>query len=298
MVKIMAKRFISKKNHKINFFKLVIIIGILYFLINFLIHKVNGTIDESLITKMILNIYSNKLDIKFNKINLNDPEIILNTALNYSNIIKLDKNKESQETFKENDSIGRIYIYNTHQTEEYDAGSLINYNIDLTVYTASNILKSKLKNFNIEVFVEDRKVIDYLNKYGYNYNQSYKITREFLETAPTDIDLYIDLHRDSVGRDKTVTTINNMPYAKVMFVVGTNYQNYNLNMDLATKLNNKLIEFSSDITRGIYTRHSVYNQDFSPNVILLELGGPYNTLEEIENTLTIFASIINDYLGG
>lgn len=294
----MAKRFVSKKNHKINFFKFVITIGILYFLINFIVHKINGSIDESLITKMILNVYSNKLDVKLDKINLSNPEIILNTALNYSNIIKLDKKEESQETFKENDRIGRIYIYNTHQTEEYDSGALKNYNIDLTVYTASNILKSKLESYNIEVFVEDRKVKDYLNKYGYNYNQSYKISREFLENSPKDIDLYIDLHRDSVGRDKTAVTINNMSYAKVMFVVGTNYQNFNLNMDLATKLNNKLIEFSSDITRGIYTRHSVYNQDFSPNVILLELGGPYNTLEEIENTLTIFASVINDYLGG
>lgn len=300
MVNNMAKRFISRKNsNKTSLLKIILIISVLYFILNYFINKINGTIDQSLISKMLLNVYSNKLDIELDNIDLNNPEIILNTALNYSDIIKLDKKKEETETtFKENESIARVYIYNTHQTEEYDAGALANYNIDLTVYTASDILKSKLENYNIEVFVEERNVKEYLNKYGYTYNQSYKVSREFLESSPEDIDLYIDLHRDSAGRETTAITINNLNYAKVMFVVGTNYENYNLNLDLSTKLNNKFIEFSPDITRGIYTRHSVYNQDFSPNVILLELGGPYNTLEEIENTLTVFASVVNSYLGG
>lgn len=293
----MGKRFITKKNNN-SLIKIILIIGIIYILLNFIISKIKGNVDESILTKTILNIYSNKLDLNLDKIDLNNPEIILRTALNYSNIIKLDKKKEVEPTFKENNNLGRVYIYNTHQTEEYDAGLLSNYNIDLTVYTASEILKTKLEKYNIETFVEEKNIKEYLNKYGYNYNQSYKISREFLSSAPEDIDLYIDLHRDSANREVTAVTIDNKNYAKVMFVIGTNYENYNLNLDLATKLNNKFIEFSPNITRGIYTRHSVYNQDFSPNVILLELGGPYNTLEEIENTLTVFADVINSYLGG
>lgn len=294
----MSKRFVTKKNNN-SIVKIIIFIGIIYVLLNFIISKIKGNVDESLISKTILNIYSNKLNLNLNKINLRDPEIILKTALNYNKFIKLDTKEETQETFKENDSeFARIYIYNTHQTEEYDAGMLSDYNIDLTVYTASHILKSKLENYNIKVFVEDKNVKEYLDKYSYNYNQSYKITKEFLESSPENIDLYIDLHRDSANREVTAINIDGINYAKVMFVVGTNYKTYNLNLDLSTKLNNKFIEFNPNITRGIYTRHSVYNQDYSPNVILLELGGPYNTLEEIENTLTVFASVINSYLGG
>jgi len=298
MVNNMTRKFVSKKNNN-NRLKIILLIIVLYIILNFLINKVNGTIDNSLISKSLLNIYSNKLNINLDKIDLKDPEIILKTALNYNKLIKLEKKEETKETFNENENdFGRIYIYNTHQSEEYDSGLLSNYNIDLTVYTASYILKSKLEEYNIKVFVEDKNVKEYLNKYGYNYNQSYKISREFLELAPDNIDLYIDLHRDSANREVTAINIDGTNYAKVMFVVGTNYQNYNLNLDLSTKLNNKIIEFNPLLTRGIYTRHSVYNQDFSPNVILLELGGPYNTLEEIENTLTIFASVINSYLGG
>ena len=55
------------------------------------ISKIKGNADESILTKTILNIYSNKLDLNLDKIDLNNPEIILKTALNYSNIIKLDK---------------------------------------------------------------------------------------------------------------------------------------------------------------------------------------------------------------
>lgn len=296
MVNNMGKRFVSRKNKGNVFIKLIIIVTMLYFILNYFINKINGTIDDALVSKLLLNVYSNNLNYDFS-IDLNDPEVILSTALNFNDVIKLEKKEEEKLVFKEN-KIYQVYIYNTHQTEEYDAGSLANYNIDLTVYTASNILKTKLDTYNIDAYVENKSVKEYLNKYGFNYNQSYKVSREFLESAPDDIDLYIDLHRDSAGKDITTAVINDKSYAKVMFVVGTNFENYNLNMELATKLNNIFIDFNPNITRGIFTRHSVYNQDFSSNVVLLELGGPYNTLEEIENTLDVLADVINSYFGG
>ena len=292
----MAKRFIARNKNNRSIIKFIIIIGILYVILNFIISKIKGSIDESLVSKLLMNVYSNKMDFNFD-LDLKNPEVILRTALNYNEIIKLEKKEEDKEVFKEN-KVYQVYIYNTHQTEEYDAGNLKNYNIDLTVYTASNILKTKLENYGIKVYVEERSIKEYLNKYGYNYNQSYKVSREFLESAPDDIDLYIDLHRDSANKDITTLVVDDKNYAKVMFVVGTNYATYNLNMDLALKLNNYFIEFNKNITRGIFTRNSIYNQDFSSNVILLELGGPYNTLEEIENTLDVFAGIINKYFGG
>ena len=292
----MSKKFKTKKNKKI--IKILFLFIIIYIILNFIIKKNNNNIDETIVSKIILNVYSNKLNINLDKIDLKNPEKILKTALNYNKNIDLDKNEVIEETFKENDNQLKVYIYNTHQTEEYDAGLLSNYNVDITVYTASYILKNKLENYNIKVYVEDKNIKEYLNKYGYSYNESYKISREFLENLPEDMDLYIDLHRDSANRKVTAVNIDRINYAKVMFVIGTDHNNYNLNLDLATKLNNELIKFSSEITRGIYTRKSIYNQDYSSNLILLELGGPYNTLEEIENTLTVFASAINSYLGG
>lgn len=294
----MGKRFVSKKKSKLNILKLIIWIGVIYILLNFLVSKLTQNTENSLLAKILSNTALNKFTLnKVKGIDLSNPEIILDTALNFNDIVKIPKKQEDKSTFQEN-KIYQVYIYNTHQTEEYDAGSLANYNIDLTVYTAANILKSKLDSYSIDTYVEDRSIQEYLNKYGFNYNQSYKISREFLETFGKEVNLYVDLHRDSAGKDVTTTTIDSKNYARVMFVVGTNYDTYNLNMEVANKLNNYFREFDPSITRGIFTRVSVYNQDLNPNIILLELGGPYNTLEEIENTLEVFASVINKYFGG
>ena len=40
----------------------------------------------------------------------------------------------------------------------------------------------------------------------------------------------------------------------------------------------------------------VFNQDLSSHAILLEVGGVDNTLEEINNTLYVFASVLNEYI--
>ena len=40
----------------------------------------------------------------------------------------------------------------------------------------------------------------------------------------------------------------------------------------------------------------VYNQDLNSNVILIEIGGNENNIEEVNNTLDIVASVIGEYL--
>ncbi len=291
----MSRKFVSKKAKKLSSLKYLIILAIVCIIINFIVNKLNQKTEESIIVKYLINTYFNQINFNKFKVDLSNPEIILDTALNFNDIIKLTPVKEDKTTFQEN-KLYQVYIYNTHQTEEYDAGSLKNYNIDLTVFTASNILEKKLSAYNIDAYVENRSVKEHLNKYGFNYNQSYKITREFLENFPNEVDLYIDLHRDSGNKEQTTVYIDNKPYAKIMFVIGTNYETYNLNMELSAKLNSYFVEFNPTISKGIFTRHSVYNQDLNPNIILIEIGGPYNTLEEVENTLDVFAEVINKYL--
>ena len=56
------------------------------------------------------------------------------------------------------------------------------------------------------------------------------------------------------------------------------------------------------MSRGIYLKEGVgvngiYNQDFSPNTILIELGGQDNTIEEVTNTINILSKILFELLG-
>jgi len=42
--------------------------------------------------------------------------------------------------------------------------------------------------------------------------------------------------------------------------------------------------------------NGVYNQDFSPDAILIEVGGQYNNISEVNNTLKVLAKILANYI--
>ena len=49
---------------------------------------------------------------------------------------------------------------------------------------------------------------------------------------------YIDIHRDSITKDKTTVIINNKSYAKILFLIGLENPNYQENLIFTEKLNN------------------------------------------------------------
>ena len=47
-----------------------------------------------------------------------------------------------------------------------------------------------------------------------------------------------------------------------------------------------------------YGVNGVYNQDFSPNVFLIEVGTKDSTKEEVINTINILKEALLEYIGG
>ena len=197
-----------------------------------------------------------------------------------------------------------VYIYNSHQTESYKSDFAESFNINNTVYLASHILKEYLEDLGIGVIVEENNIVDILNTNGWKYGSSYKASRILLEQAKSNnpsLTFFIDLHRDSASYERTMTEIDGKKYAKIMFVVGLKHDNYAPNLELANVLNEKLKEVNPNLSRGVLEKdnagaNGIYNQDFDPNTILIEVGGQYNYIEEVNNTLKIFADILYDYL--
>ena len=116
------------------------------------------------------------------------------------------------------------------------------------------------------------------------------------------LNYFIDIHRDSVGEDITTTTINNKVYAKILFVLGLENKNYKENKVLITKLNDYLNSHYKGISRGIYEKkgsgvNGVYNQDFHPNTILIEIGGVDNNMESVVNSTEIIAESLYYIIG-
>ena len=129
-----------------------------------------------------------------------------------------------------------------------------------------------------------------------SYEKSYLATRSFLKDKLNEyeFDLIIDLHRDAVSKDKTTTTIDGKDYAKVMFVANVNYKD---NIALANKLNDIINNKFESLSRGIYNKYvDNFNQDLNKNVLLLELGGNYNTIDEVLNTIDALALSIKELL--
>ena len=55
------------------------------------------------------------------------------------------------------------------------------------------------------------------------------------------------------------------------------------------------------LSRGIYKKkgagvNGVYNQDFSPKTILIEVGGQDNTIDEVFNTCEAISTILTEYI--
>lgn len=197
-----------------------------------------------------------------------------------------------------------IYIYNTHQTENYKSPKIDKFNLDYNVMFASQLLKLYLEEYGIDSIVEEDSISKILSNNNLKYKDSYKASRILLEDAKNknpDIRYFIDLHRDSSVYEKTTCKIDDTPYAKILFVVGLEHDNYEDNLKLASILNEKLIAYNKDLSRGIMKKsgpgvNGIYNQDFNKNVVLIELGGQYNTFDEANNTLKVLAKILSDYL--
>lgn len=290
MVNNMKKIFKSKKTKTLKLKKTVLLL-IISFFSAFIFSKLNIFKNENFIN-FLRNTSMNKIttsNIKFNG------DYLINIALTNFNDIKFDNEVFKQSEVKEEINLPRIYIYNTHQTEEY--ATLENYNLTPTVLTASYILKDFLKENGVLSIVEERDLKTDLNNFGYTYNQAYKVSRYWLESLNnSNMDLYIDLHRDSVKYSLSNVVVDGIDYAKIMFVVGTNYEN-SVNMQVASSLVTKIESINKEISRGIFTRNSVYNQDFNNNCVLIEVGGPESSYESITNSLRILSRVISEYIG-
>lgn len=287
----MKKRFKGKHRfRKLNVLSFILV-GLASFsvTINVLRKKVTQELDPSNYIDYLLKAgFNNQVS-----------KSILKSPLDIENISLVN----NEEEVKSNEPL--IYIYNTHDEEAYYNSYLNPYNIVPDVKLASYYFQERLKDLGIESVVEKRKIKDVLDKNGWNYRYSYNASRVYLEEVSKNnpsIKYFIDLHRDSVGKDKTTTTINGKSYARVMFLVGLEHENYQKNLDLATRLDELISQFDSTLSRGIYQKegpgvNGIYNQDFSSKAILIEVGGQYNTIEEVANTIEVIARVLKDYLG-
>lgn len=311
------KRFLWGKFLRCCFFLFLCIFTFIYTIKG--LDKVNYDLDDDVTSSLVSNsnsyqsysllerIVHSVLELNFvspSKLISNSSSVFseANSFLDDKEVIKIENEKTNE---SENETIvtkePTIYIYNTHQREKYQKGSS---DVTPSVLGASKLLKSEFEKFGILSVVELTDVTEILNVNSWNYASSYKVTRMLLEQAKKDyksLEYYIDLHRDSVSKTISTVTINGSSYARILFVLGLENENYDKNLSLMNKLEEIFNKEYPGLSRGIYKKqgagvNGVYNQDFDPNCILLEIGGEKNTMDEVENTIRAVAFVFDKYL--
>lgn len=198
-----------------------------------------------------------------------------------------------------------VYIFNSHDGELYENGK-VNKELGrtLSVVDLSNMVAKNLQANNINTLVESRSVAEVVNKNSWNYAQSYKASRMYLEDTASEHDTlryFIDFHRDSISYKDSVVDIDGKSYAKVMFVLGTDNERYKENQKVINELDALLNEKYPGLSRGTRPNggagyNGVYNQDFATTMILIEVGGEYNTYEEVKNSAEAVADVLSEYI--
>lgn len=247
--------------------------------------------------------------------NINTANVLLETGLNGmlkdSNTIFKDLYDETTIVTKYFEDPNKytvnrplIYIYNTHQLEEYSNSNVAIYDASPNVLMASYILKEKLNDIGLPTIVEETNISQVLQENSWNYNYSYKASRMLLSAAieqNSTLMYFIDLHRDSLPKDRTTLTLENKSYAKVLFVIGTDHDNYNENLEFANRIHEMINLKVNGLSKGVLPKggegvNGIYNQDLNGKTILIEVGGPENTIDEVTNTLDIICSVLYDYI--
>ena len=327
----------NKKRNKLRVIKILFLITIIYISFSYSFYyslRRNKNINNSNFIKSLVrmgnsnNLYNNKLINVVNStinfithVDITKPSSIIASYVSktnnynsitlehnddYSNLEELKKiSSYIEDPYKVDISKPIIYLYNTHQLENYNNKNLSIYNITPNVLMASYILKEKLNKNGISTIVEDTNLSEFLNLNHWNYASSYKATRMLLLEKMNKYDslkYFIDIHRDSVNRNSTTVTINNKTYAKILFVIGLEHKNYEYNLEVTNKLNDLIKEDYPSLTKGIYKKSGkgvdgIYNQDVDKNCILIEIGGVDNTIEEVYNTLEVLSNVLTKFVG-
>ncbi|UKJ83969.1 stage II sporulation protein P (plasmid) [Priestia megaterium] len=230
---------------------------------------------------------------------------------NLREIEKTDKSTDHKhkEPLKTTEGKKVAFIYHTHSRESFLPYLKGEDNPDNAHDSKVNImlvgkkLGEKLEQKGIGTEVNTTDVVKELESKGLDYRSSYKMTREILQTSTNqnrNLTFFFDLHRDSQRRSITTKEINGKNYARLFFIIGTEYKNYEKNLQFAKGLNTLLEKNYPGISRGIFEKNKtqgngVYNQDLSTHSIIIEVGGVDNTMEEMYRTTDALAEVIADY---
>lgn len=199
----------------------------------------------------------------------------------------------------------QILIMHTHGSEAYTMDGT-------DIYTPSDTYRTTDNSFN--VVRVGTEIADVLTEMGFSvihdttlydhpaysgaYGRSKEAVERYLEQYPT-IKVVLDVHRDAlIGADgttyKTMANVGGEEMAQVMLVVGSDdagasHPEWKKNLTFAIKLQQKMNEIDTTLSRPITVRTDRFNQQLTTGSVLVEVGSHGNTLREALAAARLFA---------
>ncbi|MDQ0230271.1 stage II sporulation protein P [Metabacillus malikii] len=208
-------------------------------------------------------------------------------------------------------TLGRkvVFIYFSHTRESFlpyfkqGTARESAYHSKLNVALVGKRLGRSLRNNGVWNNVSDIDIINLLNNQNLDFGDSYKMSREVVlqeKRKNNDLEMVFDIHRDSLPKDLTTANINGEQMAKILFIIGSGHKNYKENLNFASKINAIIEKRYSGLSKGVIIKdksqgNGVYNQDLSPNSVIVEIGGVENTLEELYRSADVLGEAISEY---
>ncbi len=236
--------------------------------------------------------------------------IIDSTTSVKKNLFPVEEMLKRNMTLKQKPGKKQILIYHTHGASEAFADSQKGKESDTIVGVGAELAKELEKN-GYGVY-HDKTKYDKINgtiDRSKAYNESLEGIGRAMAQNP-DIQVTIDLHRDSVGKNKqTYTMIDGRRTAIVMFFNGMSRSksgpidylhnpNLEANLSFSLQLKCHAMETYEGFTKPIYLKGYRYNLHMAERALLVELGNENNTVEEAKNAAAPLAKVIADVLKG
>lgn len=187
----------------------------------------------------------------------------------------------------------KIAVYHSHGAESYIKGDgAESKDQGGGIVDVADSLSKALEEKGVEVI---RSKETHVPHDAGAYQRSRRTVEEALKNNP---DALIDVHRDAVPEEEYLEKVEGEERVQIQLVVGRQNQNIAQNREFAEGLKKVADEKYPGLVKGIFMARGNYNQDMSPRSVLIEVGSHTNSKAQAEESVDLFADVVNIYLYG
>ncbi|MBR4040132.1 MAG: stage II sporulation protein P [Clostridia bacterium] len=192
------------------------------------------------------------------------------------------------------DSRKLIAMYVTHSDESYiPSDGTQSIEGQGGIYDVARSFRDALQAKGIDVILDEST---HLPHDSGAYRRSRRTAERLLQKRP---DAIIDIHRDGIPDPaEYTTTIQGENASQVRLLVGRGNQNSDVNRAFAKQIKAVADRKYPGLIKDIFIGKGNYNQDLSPNAILLEFGTHTISKERVLNSTDVMADVVSSTLYG